>query len=468
MKEAAAPLWHPTELLKVLKLPTDYAAFPEVTGLSIDTRTLEPGELFIALKGHVQDGHAYVGRAFEKGASAALVDVRQLDALPRHLPRAKLLGVQDTQDALWAFGQAGRQRLQGKCVAITGSVGKTTLKESLGTLLSTHAKTHISPLSYNNHWGVPLSLGRMPRDTAYGVFELGMNRPGEIAKLTELTRPHVALITTIAPAHRAFFPSLEAIAQAKAEIFQGLVPGGIAILPHDHSLFRMLEAQARRFTDKIVTFGTHPDATVQCIGRSKEAGTLFTLRLPNQNIVEFPLELVGQIWTQNIGALAAVLVALDLEVQDFKAAFQALQPIKGRGSVHTLTLGNKTITLVDESYNANPASMKAALETFGAQHFGGGKKVVVLGDMAELGELERSYHLELQPLLNQGIDQVFTCGPLMRELFEILPNSQKGQWSQTAMALLEPLKETLEDGDALLLKGSNSMGLGDLVVRLRT
>ena len=468
MEEAEFPLWYPVELLQALDLsPLSKAVFPTVTGVSIDTRTLQPGDLFIALKGDVQDGHAYVQQAFEKGASVALVDAAHLDALPSNLPKDKMLSVDDTLNALWALGRAGRSRSKGNIVAVTGSVGKTTFKESLGTLLASRFSTHVSPLSYNNHWGVPLSLARMPRETAYGVFELGMNRPGEITNLTELVQPHVALITTIAPAHRAFFPSLEAIAEAKAEIFKGLTLDGVAILPYDHFLFNLLAEQAAIYTDTILTFGTQTGAGVRCVSQPQGNLTRFSVHLPNQPVVELDLALPGQIWTQMVGALAAVLVSLKLNLQDFEQAFKTLRPIKGRGSIHSFSLKQKNLTLIDESYNANPASMQAALETFGSQSIGGGKKVVVLGDMAELGDLELAYHLQLEPILQaQGIDKVFACGPLMGELFQQLPQHQKGQWAPTAKELLAPLKDVLEEGDAVLIKASNSMGLGALVASL--
>jgi UDP-N-acetylmuramoyl-tripeptide--D-alanyl-D-alanine ligase len=337
-------------------------------------------------------------------------------------------------------------------------------------LLGSQHPTHTSALSYNNHWGVPLSLARFPRDAAYGVFEMGMNRPGEIAKLTELVRPHVALVSTVAPAHRAFFPSLEAIAEAKAEIFRGLVPGGVAVIPYDHCFRDLLREHAISHNAFVLTFGVQKGASIQLLEQRDlphQRGYRLTIQLPEGKRTTLNLRMLGNHWILNALALVSMLVALGLDPTDFEQAFEALRPIKGRGAVHQIATPQGSITLIDESYNANPVSMKAALEAFGQTTVGGGRKIVVLGDMLELGDLGPAYHLELQPLLEaQNIDKVFACGPLMEALYSNLSPSQQGAWSLIAPNLWHPLQDTLQDGDAVMLKGSNSLGLGGLVEKI--
>ncbi|MGL5785001.1 MAG: UDP-N-acetylmuramoyl-tripeptide--D-alanyl-D-alanine ligase [Alphaproteobacteria bacterium] len=470
MVQKSSPLWTVSEATEALKsLGLEHSYFQEsIQGISIDTRTLHPQDLFVALKGHHQDGHAYVSQAISKGATAALVCRAEIPSLlAKGISEEKLWGVEDTLEGLEALAKAARQRNLGKSIGITGSVGKTTLKEALGALLGSQYSTHISALSHNNHWGVPLSLARFPRDAAYGVFEMGMNRPGEIAKLTEFVRPHVALVSTIAPAHRAFFPSLEAIAEAKAEIFRGLVPGGIAIIPYDNCFRDLLREQAISHNASILTFGVQKGASIQLLEQKElpnQGGYRLTIQLPEGKQTTLKIRMLGNHWILNTLALVSILVALDLAPTDFEQAFEALRPIKGRGAIHQVVIPQGSIMLIDESYNANPESVRAALEAFGKTTFGGGRKIVVLGDMLELGALGPAYHLELKPLLEaQAIDKVFACGPLMEALYKTLSPSQQGAWSPTAADLLHSLQVSLQDGDAVMLKGSNSLGLGGLV-----
>lgn len=472
MTQRRSPLWAASEAARVLQplgLGLRQSFFQKVIqGISIDTRTLHPQDLFVALKGHHEDGHAYVPQAIAKGATAALVCKTKVPSLlAKGLPEENLWGVEDTLDGLENLAKAARQRNTGKSVGITGSVGKTTLKEALGALLGSQHSTHTSALSHNNHWGVPLSLARFPRDAAFGVFEMGMNRPGEIAKLTELVRPHVALVSTIAPAHRAFFPSLEAIAEAKAEIFRGLVPGGVAVIPYDHCFRDLLMKQALAHNAFVLTFGVQKGASIQLLEQkdlSHQGGYRLTIQLPESKKTTLTLRMLGNHWILNALALVSMLVALGLDPIDFEQAFETLRPIKGRGAAHQIAIPQGSITLIDESYNANPESMRIALEAFGKTTFGGGKKIVVLGDMLELGELSPVYHLELQSLLEaQNIDKVFACGTLMESLYKNLSPRQQGAWSLAAPNLWHPLQEALQNGDAVMLKGSNSLGLGGLV-----
>ncbi|MGL4427162.1 MAG: UDP-N-acetylmuramoyl-tripeptide--D-alanyl-D-alanine ligase [Alphaproteobacteria bacterium] len=474
MSQKQSPLWSAAEAAETLQpLGLGQSFFQDcspgaIQGVSIDTRTLHPQDLFVALKGQHQDGHAYVSQAIAKGATAALVCKAEIPSLlTKGLPEKQLWGVEDTLEGLEALAKAARQRSSGKSIGITGSVGKTTLKEALGVLLSSQHFTHISALSHNNHWGVPLSLARFPREAAYGVFEMGMNRPGEIAKLTELVQPHVALVSTIAPAHRAFFPSLEAIAEAKAEIFSGLVPGGVAVIPHDHCFRDLLMEKALAHSASVLTFGVQKGASIQLLEQKElphQGGYRLTIQLPEGKKTTLNLPMLGNHWILNALALVSILIALGLDPTDFEQAFETLRPIKGRGAVHHLAILQGSITLIDESYNANPESVRAALEAFGKTTVGGGRKLVVLGDMLELGDLGPAYHLELKPLLEaQAIDKVFACGLLMEALYKSLSPGQQGAWSPKAADLWHPLQASLQDGDAVMLKGSNSLGLGDLV-----
>ena len=434
------------------------------TGVSIDSRTLAPGDLFIALRGPNHDGHDFIGAAFERGAAAAMVD-REIP----YLTAAPLLQVADTLAGLASFGAAGRNRSGARILAITGSVGKTSTKEALRLGLTACNPTFASAGGLNNHWGAPLSLARMPPDAAYGIFELGMNHAGEIAALTRLVRPHIAVITTIEPAHLAFFPSVEAIADAKAEIFGGLEPGGVAVLNRDNPHFARLAAAGRAAAAEVVSFGTHPEATVRLLDYILEArGSIVDVALPDLTL-RCHLAVLGRHWVMNAVAVLAAVVAAGADARRAAEALAGLEELPGRGRRYELSWQGGTLTLIDESYNANPAAMRAALAVFGAMSPAvGARRVAVLGDMLELGEATERLHRELaEPLASAKVDRVFLVGRAVAALYDVLPDpSRGGLWPTTDEAIPELLR-FLRAGDVVMVKGSRGIGLGFIVERLR-
>ena len=434
------------------------------TGVSIDSRTLAPGDLFIALRGPNHDGHDFIGAAFERGAAAAMVD-REIP----YLTTAPLLQVADTLAGLASFGAAGRNRSGARILAITGSVGKTSTKEALRLGLTACNPTFASAGGLNNHWGAPLSLARMPPDAAYGIFELGMNHAGEIAALTRLVRPHIAVITTIEPAHLGFFPSVEAIADAKAEIFGGLEPGGVAVLNRDNPHFARLAAAGRAAAAEVVSFGTHPEATVRLLDCILEArGSIFDVALPDLTL-RCHLPAPGRHWVMNAVAVLAAVIAAGADPRRAAEALAGLEELPGRGRRYELSWQGGTLTLIDESYNANPAAMRAALAVFGAMSPAvGARRVAVLGDMLELGEATERLHRELaEPLAGAKVDRVFLVGRAVAALYDVLPDpSRGGLWPTTDEAIPELLR-FLRAGDVVTVKGSRGIGLGFIVERLR-
>ncbi|MEJ1975165.1 MAG: UDP-N-acetylmuramoyl-tripeptide--D-alanyl-D-alanine ligase [Acetobacteraceae bacterium] len=408
----------------------------DATGVSIDTRTLRPGDLFVALVGERGDGHDHVAEALAKGAAGALVH--------RDLPGSTLL-VHDTLTALWALGRVARARFRGRMVAVTGSVGKTTTKEMLRTILSAAGPTHAADASYNNHWGVPLTLARLPPDAAYCVAEIGTNHPGEISPLSRLARPHVAVITNVEAAHIGNFGSIEAIADEKSAITDGLEPDGGAVLPADS---RMLPRLAVR-TSLVDTFGV---AQVLAVAPDAE-GTDVTAQM-GARAIRFRVNAPGGHMV--LDALAALTAANMLGI-DGSAAMAAFRPLAGRGARRALPSG---ITLLDESYNANGASIRAALAVLRTMP---GRRVAVLGDMLELGVHGPAEHTALAPDVSASADLLFTCGPLMRGLFDAVPAPQRGAHAPDAAALAPVVAARLEPGDAVLVKGSLGSRMATIV-----
>ena len=407
------------------------------TGISIDTRTLQPGDLFVALESQSGNGHAYVAEALAKGAAGALV---QTD-----LPGSTLL-VHDTLDGLWGLGRYARARFKGQVVAITGSVGKTTTKEMLRAVLATAGKTHAAPASYNNQWGVPLTLARLPADAMFCVAEIGTNHPGEISPLSRLVRPHVAVITAIEPAHIGHFGSMEAIADEKSAIGDGLLPGGVAVLPADSPMLGRLAVRATR-TD---TFGM-----AQIVAMQPDAsGTDVEAQIENRT-VRFRINAPGQHMVMN--ALAALTAANALRV-DGSAALAGFTPGPGRGLRRTLANG---ILLLDESYNANSASVRAALAVLRDMP---GRRIAVLGDMLELGTLGQSEHAALAPAVTASADLLYTCGPLMRSLYDAIPAGLRADHAANSSALAPIVAAQAGFGDSVLVKGSLGSRMA-LVVR---
>src|SRR5512144_178721 len=439
-----------------------------VPGISIDTRTVATGEAFFAIKGDNRDGHEFVEAALAAGAGLAVVAADRRDRFPAAAP---LLVVADVLDGLRDLARAARARTQAKIVAVTGSVGKTSTKEALRLALGADGETHASVASYNNHWGVPLSLARCPDTARYAVFEIGMNQAGEIEPLTRLVRPQVAIVTTVEPVHLEFFRSVEAIADAKAEIFLGLEPGGAAVINRDNPQFARLERAAQDASvARIVAFGEHARADARLIrcalqseGSTVEArilGTEVTYKLgaPGRHLVLNSLAVLA----------ASVLAGADLALA--VRALAKLQPASGRGARISLEMPGGTALLIDESYNANPASMRAALALLGHSQVGPrGRRIAILGEMLELGPRGRDLHRELaEAVLANEVDLVFCCGPPMRALWEALPSGRQGSYAEAATALEPQVLAAIQPGDAVMVKGSLGSRMAPIVKALQT
>src|SRR5712691_13082236 len=428
----ARPLWTVETMAQAMRA-TRVGALPQsIPGISIDTRTVAAGEAFFAIKGDNRDGHEFVPAALEAGAGLAVVSADKRKGFPADSP---LLVVADVLEGLRDLARAARARSPAKIVGVTGSVGKTGTKEALRLALGRDGETHASVASYNNHWGVPLSLARCPQRARYAVFEIGMNHAGEIEPLTRLVRPQVAIITTIEPVHLEFFGSLDAIADAKAEIFLGLERGGAAVINRDNPQFARLERSAQNAdVERIVSFGEHARAQARLVKCSLQSDTSTVQARIFGTDVTYKLGAPGRHLVLNSLAVlaAAVLVGADLALAAL--ALVDLQPAGGRGARLTLDMPGGKALLIDESYNANPASMRAALALLSHANVGPlGRRIAVLGDMLELGPRGAELHRELaMAVLAHDIDLVFCCGPLMRALWEALPSRRKGGYAETA------------------------------------
>jgi UDP-N-acetylmuramoyl-tripeptide--D-alanyl-D-alanine ligase len=425
-----------------------------VGGLSIDTRTLKEGDLFVALQGDNRDGHDFVRAAFEAKAGAALVTHRP-DGVT-----GPLLTVAHTQRGLEDLACAARARSNARIVAVTGSAGKTTTKEILRLACNALGRTHASAASYNNHWGVPLSLASLPRDAEYGVFEVGMNHFGELRNLISFVRPHVALVTTIAPAHLEFFGNCESIADAKSEIFEGLEPGGAALIPADSEYADRLTARARQaHVSRIVSFGEKGEARLIAFTPEGE-GMRVKADILGTAVDAYVGAPGGHIAQNVVGALAAVAL-LDGDVLNAAAALRNFAALKGRGA--RFAAGG--IDVIDESYNANPASMTAAMALLGAAK---GRKIAVLGDMLEMGDGGIAHHAGLAtPVEDNRVDLVFTAGTQMHHLWNALPASRRGAHAVTSAELLPQLMSALAAGDTVLVKGSNGARMSVIIEALK-
>jgi len=414
-------------------------------GLSIDTRTLKPGDLFVALQGDNRDGHTFVRAAMEAKAAAALVTHRPEGVAAD----AVLLEVAHTQRGLEDLARAARARTHARIVAVTGSAGKTTTKEMLRLAFGALGITHASAESYNNHWGVPLSLAAMPRDSQFGIFEVGMNHFGELRNLVSFVKPHVALVTTIAPAHLEFFGTCEAIADAKSEIFEGILPGGTALIPSDSPYAERLRARAHQAgVGRILSFGEGEgsDARLLSYGDTPDGVGLKADILGR--IIETHLGSAGGHIARNaVGALAAV-AAMDGDILNAAAALRKFAALKGRGARFEAS----GVDVIDESYNANPASMAAALAMLAGAR---GRRIAVLGDMLEMGEGGIAHHAGLAtPIEAAKADLVFLNGTQMKALWDVLPTSRRGAWAQTSAELAPQVMAALKPGDTVLVKGS--------------
>ncbi len=431
-------------------------------GVSIDTRTLEPGDLFVALK-DVRDGHDFLAQAFVSGASGALIsDESKADGL------GPCIVVGDVLEGLRKLGAAALERSAAKRVAVTGSVGKTSTKEALAVCLSASGATHRSVKSYNNHWGVPLTMSRMPRESAYAVFEIGMNHRGEILPLTQFVRPHAALVTTIAPAHVENLGSLEAVADEKGDVYAGLEPGGAALVPNEAPHAARLIDAAERAGAAIIRFGREAECEARLLRFDMdETGSTAEAEILGR-VLRYRVGVEGAHWALN--SLAS-LAAADVVGADVEAAAHALEHLRafdGRGTAQRINAAFGSFLLVDDSYNANPASMAAAFSTLAARKPGpGGRRIAALGDMLELGADERAYHAGLaKPLEEAGVDLVFAAGPRMAALMEALPPSRRGGYAENADALIPIISGAMRPGDIVLVKGSNSSRMSRVVSAL--
>jgi len=432
----------------------------EASGVTFDSREVESGDLFLALEGESSDGHHFVERAFAAGAAGAVVS-GEVDGPHVH--------VADTIGALDDLGRAGRARSGARICGVTGSVGKTGTKEALFAALdrSSPGRAHRSVKSYNNHTGVPLSLARMPKDARFGIFEMGMNHKSELAALTRLVRPHVAIVTAIAPAHREYFASDEEIADAKAEIFEGLEEGGTAIIPFDSPHRDRLAAAARDHAATLLTFGRGDGADIRARDAVPAAsgGSLVTATLPGAELT-FTISQPGDHWVSNALAVLGAVQAMGGDLATAGLALADMAGLKGRGQRHRISAGAGTALLIDESYNANPASMTATLKSFAAENVSG-RRIVVLGVMRELGRDSDEYHAALaEPVMAAGTDYALLVGDEMRALAKALGPRVKMEHVPDAASALDRLEGAIGPGDAILVKGSNSIGLAALVEAL--
>ncbi|WP_421930928.1 UDP-N-acetylmuramoyl-tripeptide--D-alanyl-D-alanine ligase [Phenylobacterium sp.] len=429
-----------------------------VDGVSIDTRSIETGDLFVALAG-VRDGHEFVAPALAKGAAGSLVS-QAVDG-PHVL-------VEDTFKALERLGEAARVRApQVRRGAVTGSVGKTSVTQAVRAGLMLAGKAHSSVKSYNNHIGVPLTLARMPRDTERAVFEIGMNHADEITPLTRFVRPHAVAITTVGPVHVENFPDGEiGVARAKAEIFDGLEPGGVAILNADNKWFDLLSAAARAAGGKVLSFGAGEACDARLIDFQPQAGHAVVQARLHGKALDFPILQTGFHWGPNSMAVLLMLEALDVSLGDSLAALGSFEPLEGRGAEKTIRLAGGAFTLIDESYNANPISMTAAFATLGARK-ASGRRIVALTDMLELGEGGPAFHAGLaEPLEKAAIDLVFCAGPLMKSLWDALPPTRRGGYAESAAELAPQVTRAVEPGDLVMVKGSNGSKAGAVTAAL--
>ncbi|HEV7336440.1 MAG TPA: UDP-N-acetylmuramoylalanyl-D-glutamyl-2,6-diaminopimelate--D-alanyl-D-alanine ligase [Bosea sp. (in: a-proteobacteria)] len=459
----AAPLWTGARLIEAMEARAQGPQPAAVTGASIDTRTLEPGDAFFAIQGDARDGHDFVAAALEKGAALAVVDEAHVGAFPAEAPLAV---VPDVLRAMERAGVARRAELHAGVVAVTGSVGKTGTKEALRLVLSRQGKTHAPVASYNNHWGVPLTLTRTPADVRYGVYEIGMNSPGEILPLARMVQPEVAIITTVQPVHLAAFESIEGIAREKAAIFSGLKAGGTAIINADIAQTGLLRELAQASpAGRIISFGESETADVRLLGCSLKPDISTVEANVLGRPVTYKLGSPGKHIVLNSLAVLAAVEAIGADLALAALALAELKPPAGRGARQMLHAPSGPFTLIDESYNGNPASMRAAIENLGRiDAHGRGRRIAVLGDMLELGESGPALHKGLaEAVTGNGVDLVFACGPLMRSLYDALPSRQRGAYAAQASGLEPLVLDALRAGDVVTVKGSLGSRMGSIV-----
>jgi UDP-N-acetylmuramoyl-tripeptide--D-alanyl-D-alanine ligase len=450
----SASLWSSNAMTAAMRAVVNGVLPPEVTGISIDSRTVAPGDAYFAIKGAVHDGHDFTEAALRAGAALAVVEKGRREQFASDAP---LLMVDDVLGALVELAHAARARLQGQVIAVTGSVGKTSTKEALRLVLSAQGQTHASAASFNNHWGVPLSLARCPETARFAVFEIGMNHAGEIQPLVKMVQPHVAIITTVEPVHLEFFAGIEAIADAKAEIFEGVVEGGAAVVNRDNPQFARLARRASELgIQRIVSFGADAKSDARLIDVSLHAACSAVHADILGHEVTYKVGMPGRHMAMNSLAVlaAAALAGADLALASL--SLSQLEPAAGRGVRSMLELAGGAATLIDESYNANPASMAAALSVLGQAAIGPhGRRIAVLGDMLELGAAAADLHRGLNEAIKASrIDLVYCCGPLMRNLWEALSTGKRGGYADSAANLEVQVVAVIRAGDAIMIKGS--------------
>lgn len=451
MVKVKKPLWSKYELDSLFDcmLPEDFSA----TGISIDTRTIKPGDIFIAITGEMHDGHRFVKLAEEKGASAVIV------SRPVEVLSCPVITVDDTLNAMRILGRSARLRSNAQVIAITGSVGKTSTKEMLRQALAPFGKVAWAEASYNNHWGVPLTLSRLPTDVDFAIFEIGMNNIGEIAPLSEMVRPNIAIITAIAPAHIGNMGNVQTIAEEKSDIFVGLEPDGIIILPSDPEFFSFFKSKAMKtFPQSILSFGEDKGADVRLFGFAQENGEVGVSKIAigeQRLTVKCPLQ--GRHMAINGLVSFAVGKALRLDLNKIAAVFEKMSPIKKRCQVHQITLDGKNITLIDDSFNANLSSMMAGLDIFmSITPPDKGRRVAVLGEMLELGGYAINHHQQVSHFCTtRDIDKVFLCGgEALKQGFVALPDTKKAACVDTCKELIPLVRQSLKHNDVVFVKGS--------------
>jgi UDP-N-acetylmuramoyl-tripeptide--D-alanyl-D-alanine ligase len=457
-------LWTISDMAAAMRADTSGALPESSNGISIDSRSIGRGDAFFALT-DARDGHDFVDAALKAGAGVAVVSRAKRDRFSADAP---LLLVGDVLEALRDLARAARKRTQAKIIAVTGSVGKTGTKEALRLALSADGETHASAASYNNHWGVPLSLSRCPADVQYAVFEIGMNHAGEITPLTQLVRPHVAIVTTVEAVHLEYFGSIEKIADAKAEIFTGIEPGGAAVINRDNSQYQRLATAARAAGVRVVSFGEHADADTRLVRHALQSESSCVHASILGEEVTYKLGAPGKHLVMNS---LAVLTAASLAGADLALAALTLQQLRapvGRGARMTLKVSGGEALLIDESYNANPASMAAAIALLGQAAIGSqGRRIAVLGDMLELGDQGTVLHAAVAKAVEAAkVDLVYCSGPMMHSLWQALPSSRRGGYAETAAQLEPVVLDSIRAGDAVMVKGSFGSKMGPIVKAL--
>ena len=455
------PLWTNEEIFAALggKSSHDWQAF----GLSIDSRNVAEGDLFIALKGENHDGHDFANKAKEAGAAALIVERELALDIPQIL-------VEDSFKALYRLAEFARSRTKAKIIGVTGSVGKTGTKEMLKIALSSIAPTYASAGGLNNHIGLPLSLARIPQDAKFAVLEMGMNHKGELKELSLLARPHVALITTVESVHAEFFANEEEIAAAKAEIFIGMQANGVAILNRDNPhFFKLVEAALKHGLHRFISFGAHIDSYARLLDCAIDPTITHVLAMVNDHPIAYKIGVAGRQWAMNSLAVLAVVSVLGGDVAHASHALCHMEPPKGRGQRQIVRIEGGNFELIDESYNASPASMRAALAVLAASKPAkGARRIAVLGDMLELGHNSPHYHAALVKSIEMhGINLVFTAGPLMENLYNALPSQARGEWAINSKELLLLLEKSVKPGDVVMVKGSAGSKMGVIVDALK-